>query len=91
MRKSRREKEKEREEEKKREEEERAAKAYAEFLDAFEGQDTTKKTGSNFVKAESRTAYAPSLKDKLEVPSRSPPVFDTTVRYDHDCKVDVEF
>ncbi|KIM91881.1 hypothetical protein PILCRDRAFT_94104 [Piloderma croceum F 1598] len=52
VRKSRREKEKEAAEAKAREEEEHAAKAYAEFLDAFEGQDVgKKKDGSNFVKA----------------------------------------
>lgn len=50
MRKSKREKEKEREEAKKREEEELAAKTYAEFLDAFEGEGARKK-GGGFVRA----------------------------------------
>lgn len=62
VRKSRREKEKEAAEAKKREEEESAAKAYAEFLDAFESEDAgKKKSGSNFVKAstDSNAAYTP--------------------------------
>ncbi|KAL5523605.1 hypothetical protein ACEPAG_7778 [Sanghuangporus baumii] len=49
VRKSKREKEREREEAKKREEEELAAKTYAEFLDAFEGEGARKKGG--FVRA----------------------------------------
>ncbi|KAG7446304.1 uncharacterized protein BT62DRAFT_109685 [Guyanagaster necrorhizus] len=49
LKKSRREKEQEAAEAKKREEEVNAAKAYAEFLDAFEGDD--RKTRSTFVKA----------------------------------------
>lgn len=60
MRKSRREKEQEAAEAKKREEEASAAKAYAEFIHAFEGEDASKKkAGSNFVKAstESQVAY----------------------------------
>lgn len=67
VRKSRREKEQEAAEVKKREEEANAAKAYAEFIDAFEGEDVgRKKTTSNFVKAstESRTAYT-ALDKKL--------------------------
>ncbi|KAF8628862.1 hypothetical protein AX15_003655 [Amanita polypyramis BW_CC] len=63
VRKSRREKEQEAAEAKKREEEANAAKAYAEFLDAFEGEDAgRKKTGSMFVKSAtegSRVAYNP--------------------------------
>lgn len=65
MRKSRREKEQEAAEAKKREEEANAAKAYAEFLDAFEGEDAgRKKAGSSFVKAgtESTAAYTPAPK-----------------------------
>ncbi|KAF8973143.1 hypothetical protein BDZ97DRAFT_1936060 [Flammula alnicola] len=62
VRKSRREKEQEAAEAKKREEEVSAAQAYAEFLDAFEGEEVTrKKAGSAFVKADSHVAYAPSL------------------------------
>ncbi|OCB87417.1 hypothetical protein A7U60_g5557 [Sanghuangporus baumii] len=49
VRKSKREKEREREEAKRREEEELAAKTYAEFLDAFEGEGARKKGG--FVRA----------------------------------------
>jgi U2-associated protein SR140 len=77
VRKSRREKEQEAAEEKKREEEESAAKAYAEFLDAFESEDVgKKKTGSNFVKAstESKTAYMSTVKpisEGLMRPSRA--------------------
>lgn len=65
MRKSRREKEQEAAEAKKREEEANAAQAYAEFLDAFEGEDAgRKKAGSSFVKAgtESAAAYTPATK-----------------------------
>lgn len=61
VRKSRREKEQEAAEVKKREEEANAAQAYAEFLDAFEGEEVSKRSrGSGFVRADSRTAYAPS-------------------------------
>ncbi|KAL5485377.1 hypothetical protein ACEPAI_8019 [Sanghuangporus weigelae] len=49
VRKSKREKEREREEAKRREEEELAAKTYAEFLDAFEGEGARKRGG--FVRA----------------------------------------
>ncbi|EPQ57387.1 hypothetical protein GLOTRDRAFT_127735 [Gloeophyllum trabeum ATCC 11539] len=73
VRKSRREKEKEAAEAKKREEEENAARAYAEFIDAFEGEDVgRRKSGSAFVKADSGTTYAPSLKSKAEGSSRGP-------------------
>ncbi|KAJ7496036.1 hypothetical protein B0H11DRAFT_1716178 [Mycena galericulata] len=67
VRKSRREKEQEAAEAKKREEEASAAKAYAEFLDAFDTDDTVKKSGSNFVKADSKSAYVPALKTPSEV------------------------
>ncbi|KAF4620432.1 hypothetical protein D9613_000399 [Agrocybe pediades] len=61
VRKSRREKEQEAAEAKKREEEADAAQAYAEFLDAFEGEEVSRrKTGSAFVRAESHTTYIPS-------------------------------
>lgn len=51
-----------------------AAKAYAEFLDAFEGEDVSrKKTGSMFVKSSStdgaRVAYNPGK--VLDKPSRT--------------------
>jgi len=62
VRKSRREKDQEAADAKKREEEANAAQAYAEFLDAFEGGEVTrKKGGSGFVKADSNMAYAPSV------------------------------
>ncbi|KZT26721.1 hypothetical protein NEOLEDRAFT_1155466 [Neolentinus lepideus HHB14362 ss-1] len=70
VRKSRREKEKEAAHAKKKEEEEQAARAYAEFLDAFEGDDASRrKTGSAFVKANSGSTYTPSMKPP-EGPSR---------------------
>lgn len=50
MKKSKREKEKEREEAKKKEEEELAAKAYAEYVEAFEG-DGAKRKSNTFVRA----------------------------------------
>lgn len=59
VKKSRREKEQEAAEAKKREEEANAAKAYAEFLDAFEGEDVGKKNAaSNFVKASGEAGAA---------------------------------
>ncbi|KAG6885975.1 hypothetical protein C0993_006902 [Termitomyces sp. T159_Od127] len=79
VRKSRREKDQEAAEAKKREEEANAAKAYAEFIDAFEGQDATKKSaGPSFIKSstESKAAYSQgSSLDKLHASSamdRSP-------------------
>ena len=50
VKKSKREKEKEREEAKRREEEELAAKTYAEFVDAFDG-DGAQRKGKGFVRA----------------------------------------
>ncbi|KAG6845299.1 hypothetical protein H0H87_011149 [Tephrocybe sp. NHM501043] len=76
VRKSRREKEQEAAEAKKREEEASAARAYAEFIDAFEGQDAAKrKVGSGFVKAgaEFNASYAPGDHTSFERPSRSEP------------------
>lgn len=61
-RKSRREKEQEAAEAKKREEQVNAAKAYADFIDAFEGGDVGRKSGNQFVKAESGSKYTPALK-----------------------------
>ncbi|KAK0485775.1 hypothetical protein IW261DRAFT_1452000 [Armillaria novae-zelandiae] len=58
LKKSRREKEQEAAEAKKREEEANAAKAYAEFLDAFEGED--RKTHSTFVKAGTAAESGPT-------------------------------
>ncbi|KAK7053478.1 hypothetical protein VNI00_004104 [Paramarasmius palmivorus] len=65
QRKSRREREQELAEAKKREEEAHAAKAYAEFLDAFEGEGVGRKAASTFVKAGaggegSSSTYAPA-------------------------------
>ena len=65
VRKSKREKEKEAAEAKRREEEESAARAYAEFLDAFQGEAVDrKKGGSAFVKAGEGSSYAPSVRGK---------------------------
>ncbi|KAG1897972.1 uncharacterized protein F5891DRAFT_1165122 [Suillus fuscotomentosus] len=77
VRKSRREKEKEAADAKKREEEESAAKAYADFIDAFEGESADKrKTGSGFVRASDGTkvSYQPPVKGVAESSSRSRPV-----------------
>ncbi|KAG8213728.1 Metallo-dependent phosphatase-like protein [Butyriboletus roseoflavus] len=74
VRKSRREKEKEAAEAKKKEEEENAAKAYADFLDAFEAEDASrKKPGSTFVRGseDARTIYQPSTKGATENSSRT--------------------
>ncbi|KAJ4483208.1 hypothetical protein J3R30DRAFT_3697978 [Lentinula aciculospora] len=73
-RKSRREKEQEVADAKKREEEINAAKAYAEFINAFEGDDIGRKSSGKFVKAESGSRYMPALKgfsDEKFVKSRS--------------------
>ncbi len=60
VRKSRRERELEAAEAKKREEEAHAAKAYVEYLDAFQGDDAARRKKSAFVKAGSDgTEYAP--------------------------------
>ncbi|KAJ3571692.1 hypothetical protein NP233_g3593 [Leucocoprinus birnbaumii] len=61
VRKSRREKEQEAAEAKKREEEEHAAKAYAEFLDAFQGDGSARSKRSTFVKAGSDATEYKSL------------------------------
>ncbi|KAH7888538.1 hypothetical protein F5I97DRAFT_711635 [Phlebopus sp. FC_14] len=74
VRKSRREKEKEAAEAKKREEEENAAKAYVDFLDAFEGEDVSRrKAGSGFVRAsgDAKMPYQPSTKSSVETSSRA--------------------
>ena len=63
VKKSKREKEKEAEERKQREEEESAKKAYAEFVEAFEGEDADRsKPRNTFVRSskEDARAYAPS-------------------------------
>lgn len=59
---------------KRKEEEENAAKAYAEFLDAFQGEGSDrKKAASTFVKAghDSGSAYVPSVKPKVADTSRA--------------------
>ena len=68
--KSKREKEKEAAEAKRKEEEENAAKAYAEFLDAFQGEGADRKKGASmFVRAgqDSGSAYQPSVKSKTDM------------------------
>lgn len=63
VRKSKREKELEAAEAKRKEEEESAAKAYAEFLDTFEGGgggESSRRAGSAFVRADTKTAYNPT-------------------------------
>ena len=62
MRKSRKEKEQEAADAKKKEEEANAAQAYAEFLNAFDGEDVKpRKTGPGFIKADSNAVYIPSM------------------------------
>ncbi|KLO12290.1 hypothetical protein SCHPADRAFT_875731 [Schizopora paradoxa] len=73
VRKSKREKEKEREEAKKREEVELAAKAYAEYVDEFEGRPIQSK-GGGFVRAGGSgpdDSYAPSERPGLGSSSKS--------------------
>ncbi|OAX41078.1 hypothetical protein K503DRAFT_547839 [Rhizopogon vinicolor AM-OR11-026] len=77
VRKSRREKEKEAADAKKREEEESAAKAYADFIDAFEGESVDKrKAGSGFVRASdgAKVSYPTPVRGSAESSSRSRPV-----------------
>lgn len=75
QRKSKKEKEKEAADLKKKEEEELAAKAYTDFIDAFEGEGASRKDSGRFVRAESKTAYAPSSA-KGHSSSRQPRAFD---------------
>lgn len=92
MRKSKREKEKEREEAKRREEEELAAKTYAEFLDAFEGEGASRK-GKGFVRASGsgsvgkevdseRSEYNPRGRGKVGAGTRAFGDDDSHVRSD---------
>jgi U2-associated protein SR140 len=82
VRKSKREKEKEAAEAKRKEEEEHAAKAYAEFLDAFEADDTgtARRSGksSGFVRSsrDSGVAYTPSGFARSDVHPRSMRAFE---------------
>jgi hypothetical protein len=75
QRKSRREKEQEAAETKKREEEVNQAKALSEFLDTFEGDGESKRTGASFVKADSRGSYS-----SLAGPSKPIPTGPSTTR-----------
>lgn len=59
MRKTRKEKEAEAAEAKRLEEEENAAKAYAEFLETFEGKESSRRGGANFVRADTKATYNP--------------------------------
>lgn len=80
MRKSKREKEKEAAEAKRKEEEENAAKAYAEFIQAFQGEDVDRrKTGSSFVRAGKEAVYAPSAKSGPEPSRAAMSMFDSGV------------
>jgi U2-associated protein SR140 len=88
VRKSKREKEKEAADAKQKEEEENAAKAYTEFLDAFDGEEAgRKKTGSAFVRSanDDGRAYAPSM-PKAQASSRSMRAFERVC----DCASDLE-
>ncbi|THU95415.1 hypothetical protein K435DRAFT_859639, partial [Dendrothele bispora CBS 962.96] len=76
LRKSRREREQEAAEAKKREEEANAVKAYAEFLDAFEGESVGRKSNSTFVKSSaesggSESKYIPSMPRSDRVAART--------------------
>ena len=82
VRKSKREKEKEAAEAKRREEEEQAAKAYAEFLDAFDAEDnnSARRGGksSSFVRPskDSGAVYTPSGPSRPRVQPRSMRAFE---------------
>lgn len=69
MRKTRREKEQEAAELKRKEEEQSAAKAYAEFLETFEGKDSGRRNGGNFVRADTKAAYVPAGQTSQVQPS----------------------
>jgi len=84
VKKSKREKEKEAAEAKRKEEEEHAAKAYAEFLDAFDADDSTSAPArrsaksSSFVRPskDSGSAYTPSGFSRSDAPSRPMRAFE---------------
>lgn len=78
VRKSRREKEKDAADAKRREEEENAARAYAEFVDAFEGDGAKKKAAAGFVRssADSGGVYAPAAKAPGGSSSRPTAMFE---------------
>ncbi|KAJ7072108.1 hypothetical protein C8F01DRAFT_230005 [Mycena amicta] len=71
VRKSRKEKEEEVAKKKKSEEEADNAKAYAEFLDAFDASPSSSSRAAAFVKADSRSAYIPSTRNHAESSSRA--------------------
>ncbi|KAI0051920.1 hypothetical protein FA95DRAFT_1580392 [Auriscalpium vulgare] len=77
VKKSRREKEKDAADAKKREEEENAANVYAEFLDAFDAEDGSKRsTKGAFVRSATGAAYTPAFQSRSEGPSRSSRAFE---------------
>ena len=84
MKKSKREKEKEAAEAKRKEEEEQAAKAYAEFLDAFDADDSapTRRSAKSksFVRSskDSGTAYSPSGFSRSDAHSRPMRAFESS-------------
>ncbi|PCH43787.1 hypothetical protein WOLCODRAFT_104170 [Wolfiporia cocos MD-104 SS10] len=72
VRKSKREKEKEAAEAKRKEDEEEAARAFAEFLDEFQGEGTDRKKGASaFVKAGQAGTYTPAVRGRLGTGSQS--------------------
>ncbi|KAI0305712.1 hypothetical protein B0F90DRAFT_1808891 [Multifurca ochricompacta] len=84
VKKSKREKEKEAAEAKRKEEEEHAAKAYAEFLDAFDADDSgpSRRGGKSgaFVRSskDAGTAYTPSGLSRLDTQPRAMRAFETS-------------
>ncbi|KAI0823715.1 hypothetical protein BC628DRAFT_1324593 [Trametes gibbosa] len=67
-RKSKKEKEKEAAEAKRKEEEKHAARAYAEFVDVFQGEGADRRKGASaFVRAGQDGAYAPSVRGRSEM------------------------
>jgi U2-associated protein SR140 len=83
MRKSKREKEKEAAEAKRREEEERAAQAYADFVDEFEGEGSSRRKagGSGFVRAggEAAPAYSAPSGPSSDTTTRAKRMFEETI------------
>jgi U2-associated protein SR140 len=80
VKKSKREKEREAAELKRKAEEEHAAKAYAEFLDAFDADDSApaRRNAKSFVRSsrDSGTAYTPSGPSRSDAHSRSMHAFE---------------
>ncbi|KAJ3529257.1 hypothetical protein NMY22_g9066 [Coprinellus aureogranulatus] len=71
VRKTRREKEAEAAEAKRKEEEENAAKAYAEFLETFEGKESLRRGSGKFVRADTKAAYNPLAEGSQAQASKS--------------------